>query len=969
MSALPDRTENGQPLGKALRFIVDAIAEPDRDKLVAAASLLEDTCDAGVVTVLNKPVIRALAALAYDATGEPLRGERSYTLLGQEPGLPLNELLKSHELSRIFTNSLSLFGLRKLPELKNLVLSFLQFLKTSGSHVRPETDEIALTCSILVTAMAYHDYIFTEEISLSALEERISAYGDLVEEIDTESWLAILARLFKMAIQSAVGRSIIKLDLPSAVKDTLRSRGMIELWPPQAEAVEAGLLKGRNLVYATETATGKSLLAYITSSSSTPKEKTVYIVPTRTLADEAFKTIAEIMPNVAVSTRERNEYDDDINSFPILVSTYEKFDALLRRERLHLSSVKRLIADEAYFISSVQRGIPLEFLITRFRQLSISQASQVVAISGMIDRDEANRFAGWLNAGLVHKAWRPVDLDEMIYFGGSLYHKDGRIEIGPIKPQIALPKWEQRLLVTQLLARDTVTQDGQCMVVVGSRVLAETIAERVSAWFEANASSFLDADLRVKLQEIASRSEPISSAISAGEPELPVCAKKLLRHARFGVAYHHAGLPAKYREIVESGIRDRAIRLVVTTTTFEAGVNLPVTRVIFPFSQRTLRGRLKPLSQRTYNNLAGRAGRPGFDKRGEAILIALTSKEKEDLLERYFTSRVEPLESGIEGFMRRRPVARYAVQSQILAESSQEERVDFSRLLKLVQGSWFWARASDDDREKIQRHLRTEVRKLQVYGFVRSQDLAITSAGRAAAKSMLTPLGTVNLMRNCQKIFSGSFSQEQMDILVLSLVGIPSEVSGNDRRIGRVKVANEAEFVAQVIRQDDVLYEPADRLALCAKYATILWYWIESLPTEQILETCGLDASSDAALLEETLPNDAYWILTSVANLPTETTRASEEQRQHILELASYCKIGSSDPIVGRLLGLGLEHMGRNTAIKLARFLREQRKDLQDLTQQDLIDLFAQNKTCALLLYSELEQASKRRERMSDKVI
>lgn len=966
---MPVETEGGKPLGRALRFVVDAFAEPNRDRLIRAATLLENLCDAGVVTVLSESIVRALAASAYDAGAEPLRAERSYMLLGQKAALPLDEWLKSHELSRIFTNSLSLFGRRKLLESKKLALSFLQFVRASDLGIQPRTNEMALACSILATVAAYHDYVFSEGVSLSDLEDRISAYGELIEAIDAESWLAILARLFKMAIQSAIARSIIKLDFPAHVKDALRSRGMIELWLPQAEAVEAGVLEGKNLVYATETATGKSLLAYIISSTSTPKEKTVYIVPTRTLADEAYRTIGEIVPNVAVSTRERTEYDDQVNSFPILVSTYEKFDALLRRGRLDLASVKRLIADEVYFISSPYRGIALEFLITRFRQLSVTQDPQIVAISGMISTDEAKRFAGWLNAGLVHRAWRPVDLDEMIYFGGSLYHRDGRIGSGPPKPRAALPKAKQRLHITQLLARDTVTQDGQCMVVVGSRVLAETIAERVSAWFEANASSFLDADLRVKLQEVAKGSESTSNTISAAEPELPVCAKKLLRCARFGVAYHHAGLPARYREIVESGIRDRAIRLVVTTTTFEAGVNLPVTRVIFPFPKRTLRGRLEPLSQRTYRNLAGRAGRPGFDKRGEAILIALTTKEKEDLLDWYFTPRMEPLESGMRSFMRRLPRARYAVQSQILAESSQEERVDLSRLLKLVQGSWFWEKASDNDRQLIQKHLETEIWKLQVYGFVRPQDLAVTGAGRAAAKSMLTPLSMVNLMRNCQKIFSGSFSQEQTDILLLSLVGIPSEVGENDRRIKRVKIAKEAEFVSQVIGQDARLVEPADRIELCARYATILWYWIRSLPTEEILATCGLDASSDAALLEETLPNDAYWILTSVANLPEESTRASEEQRRHILELAFYCKIGSSDPLVAELLGLGLEHMGRNTAIKLARFLRERNKDLQDVTQQDLVDLFPQNKVCAILLYSELERVSERLKRMSNKVI
>ena len=959
MKSLQGETRSQNALGEALASLADSVSDSSLDKLTNAARLLEDTCDAGAVTVRNQPIFRALSALAYDAAAEPLRGERSYILLSQRASLPLDQWLESQELSRMFTGSLSLFGRRELPQAHKIATAFFEFLRNSPTLTERASNELILISSILTTIASYHNYIFSDDVTLSDFEETVKSFGDVVNITEAESWLSILGRLFLLAVQSAVVRSIVKLDIPASVKNALRTRNIIELWTPQAEAVEAGLLKGRNLVYATDTATGKSLLAYLASSNSTPSEKTVYIVPTRTLADEGFRVIRGIMPDVAVSTRERTDFDDRIADSPILVSTYEKFDALLRRGRLDASSVKRLIADEAHFIASPQRGIPLEFLLTRFKEASASNDPQIVAISGTVGKDEADAFASWLNASLVYRDWRPVDLDEMIYQDGLFYYKDGTIQTGPAVPQTQLPKAERRLLSMQLLVRQTLIRDGQCMVVVNSRELTEVLAQRISDWLETNAASFFDADLRAKLLQISENSKKLTQIISRTEPDLPVVAEKLVRFTRNGVAYHHAGVPSKYREIIENAIRDHTIRVVVTTTTFEAGVNLPVSRVIFPFPSASLRGRLRPLPRRTYANLAGRAGRPGLDKRGESIIIAITDKEREDLRDRYFTQRIEPLASAVNGFMRRRPSARYAVQSQILAQFSDAGKIEFQQLIDFIQKSWFWQRASEADRRLIRKHLSTEIWKLGIYGLVDERDLSITGAGRAAARSMLSPLSTVNLMRCCRRIFSAPMDRDRLDILLLSLVGVPQEVSSIDRHIKGASVAQEVEFVSGVVRQDADLKEP-DRTELCAKYATVLWYWIKSYPAETILSKVGLNVSSDAAILEEELPNVAYWVLTSAASLPSDGTGASEEQRQRMLQLASYCKAGSSNDVVRELLGLGVKHIGRGTAIRLANFMQERRVGLKDLTLNDFAELFPDNIDCAELLYSELAQVSKR---------
>lgn len=82
-----------------------------------------------------------------------------------------------------------------------------------------------------------------------------------------------------------------ELRIDERIKEVLKKRGISELYPPQAEALTSGILKGENALIAIPTASGKTLIAEIAIVNRLLKEggKAVYLVPLKALAEEKFK--------------------------------------------------------------------------------------------------------------------------------------------------------------------------------------------------------------------------------------------------------------------------------------------------------------------------------------------------------------------------------------------------------------------------------------------------------------------------------------------------------------------------------------------------------------------------------------------------------------------------------------------------------------------------------------------------------
>ena len=109
-----------------------------------------------------------------------------------------------------------------------------------------------------------------------------------------------------------------------------------------------------------------------------------------------------------------------------------------------------------------------------------------------------------------------------------------------------------------------------------------------------------------------------------------------------GVAFHHAGLKGEHRHIIEEAFRKNIIKVISCTPTLAAGLNLPARRVIIrDYKRFDVNYGSVPIPVLEYKQMAGRAGRPGMDPYGEAVLIAKNYEELEELMENYVFSDPE----------------------------------------------------------------------------------------------------------------------------------------------------------------------------------------------------------------------------------------------------------------------------------------------------------------------------------------
>ena len=124
---------------------------------------------------------------------------------------------------------------------------------------------------------------------------------------------------------------------------------------------------------------------------------------------------------------------------------------------------------------------------------------------------------------------------------------------------------------------------------------------------------------------------------------------------RCGTAFHHAGLAGEHRKLIEDWFKEGKIKVLTATPTLAFGVNLPARTVIIQDYRRFEAGYGNyPITVLDYKQMAGRAGRPKYDKVGESILLAKTADEADYLMEGYILAKPERIWSrlGVEKILR-----------------------------------------------------------------------------------------------------------------------------------------------------------------------------------------------------------------------------------------------------------------------------------------------------------------------------
>ncbi|WP_028066172.1 DEAD/DEAH box helicase [Solirubrobacter soli] len=356
-----------------------------------------------------------------------------------------------------------------------------------------------------------------------------------------------------------------------AFTEWAESQGL-SLYPHQEEAA-IELFSGNNVILATPTGSGKSTVAVAAHFAALADDRvTFYTAPIKALVSEKFFQLCAIFgaDRVGMLTG-----DASVNPRAMIIAcTAEVLANIALREGAD-ADIGQVVMDEFHFYAEPQRGWAWQVPI-----LSLPQA-QFLLMSGTLGdvkalREDLTRRTGRETA-LVDDAERPVPL----HFNWSL-----------------APLHE---LLEELVRVDQVP----------AYVVHFTQASALET-----AQSLLSAKLCTREEREAIAETIGAFRFSAG------FGKTLSKLVRSGIGVHHAGMLPRYRRLVEQLAQTGRLKVICGTDTLGVGINVPIRTVVFTGLAKFDGTNHRLLKSREFHQIAGRAGRAGFDTAGYVVVQA-----------------------------------------------------------------------------------------------------------------------------------------------------------------------------------------------------------------------------------------------------------------------------------------------------------------------------------------------------------
>ncbi len=678
--------------------------------------------------------------------------------------------------------------------------------------------------------------------------------------------------------------------LPEGVVDHFHEQGIEELYPPQAEAVEAGVTEGDSVVASVPTASGKTFVAELAMLSSIARGgKALYIVPLRALASEKkaeFEEFEQYGVSVGVSTGNYDSDGDWLAQKDIIVATSEKVDSLVRNGAQWVDDLSCVVADEVHLVDDSHRGPTLEVTLAKLRKLN--ENLQTVALSATVGNAEV--MAEWLDATLVDSDWRPIDLRAGVLYGQALHFDDGS------KTQISRGNEK----ATAALVEDTLSDDGSSLVFVNSRKNAEAAARRLADVTR----DYLTDEERTKLRDIAAEIRDASDTQTSDD---------LADAVAKGAAFHHAGLASEHRALVEDAFRDRLVKVISATPTLAAGVNTPSRRVIVRDWRRYDGdvGGMQPLDVLEVHQMFGRAGRPGLDPYGEAVLIANNHDEMDELFDRYVWADPEAVQSKL--------AAEPALRTHILATVASGFADSEDELLSFLERTLYATQTTESGRlaavaDNVLEYLeRNEFLEREADGGLRA-----TGLGHRVSQLYIDPMSAAEIIDGLR-----AAEDRPTAMGLFHLVARTPDMyelylrSGDREEYTELAYERETEFLGSMPSEfEDHAFE--DWLS-ALKTARLLEDWASELDEDDITERYGVGPGDIRGKVET-----AEWLLNAAERLAGELDL---EFGAAIREAKKRVEYGVEDELLDLA---GVRNVGRKRARRLFAAGIESRADLRE---------------------------------------
>ena len=361
-------------------------------------------------------------------------------------------------------------------------------------------------------------------------------------------------------------------DVHSRFESWVADELLLELYPAQEEALLA-LALGEHVILATPTGTGKSLVALGAHFSALAAGgRTVYTAPIKALVNEKFFALIDAFgPELVGMVTGDSSINPDA---PIICCTAEILANLALRDA-EAGGVTQVVMDEFHYYADPERGwawqVPLLTMPKAQFLLMSATLGDVTELSADIERRTGRAVTE------VTGVERPVPLS----FGYELKTVHEAVE----------RLREERLTPAYLV------HFNQSHAVEQAQALASV--------------KLVDREGR---DEIAEALGDFKFATGFGQT--------LSRLVRSGIGVHHAGMLPRYRRLVEQLAQRGLLRVICGTDTLGVGINVPIRSVVFTALTKFDGEKMRRLSAREFHQIAGRAGRAGFDTEGDVIALA-----------------------------------------------------------------------------------------------------------------------------------------------------------------------------------------------------------------------------------------------------------------------------------------------------------------------------------------------------------
>jgi superfamily II RNA helicase len=380
----------------------------------------------------------------------------------------------------------------------------------------------------------------------------------------------------------------------------------LALYPHQEEAL-IEIVSGANLILGTPTGSGKSLVAAGAHfAAMADGRRTFYTAPIKALVSEKFFALCDTFgpANVGMMTGDASVND----GAPIICCTAEILANIALRDGAG-ADVGQVVMDEFHFYADPDRGWAWQVPLI---ELPKAQFVLMSATLGDVARftDDLTRRTGRPTA-VVQNAERPVPL--MFSYVTTPLHET----------------------LEELLS----THQAPVYVVHFTQASA---LERAQALMSVN---------------VCSRAEKDAIAEAIGNFRFTAGFGKVLsRLVRHGIGVHHAGMLPKYRRLVETLAQAGLLKVICGTDTLGVGINVPIRTVLFTGLSKYDGTKVRLLTAREFHQIAGRAGRAGFDTTGRVVVQApehvvenerLLAKAGDDPKKRRKVVRKKPPEGSI----------------------------------------------------------------------------------------------------------------------------------------------------------------------------------------------------------------------------------------------------------------------------------------------------------------------------------